>query len=428
MVKKYFLLLFALLFSAGLYADEPASHKEQEKQPDTDILLEEAAYEPLLEFMTAMSVVKSHYVDGSKVTYEHLFEAALRGMLRELDPYSTFETEEMFRETQIETSGETAGIGITIVMQKNGLEVIDVHTDGPAARGGLKAGDIITEIDDKPLANKKMRDCTNLIRGDENTSVKIKFYRGSTDAVQTLQLIRKKIVLPTIRTAKMIDPDNAIAYIQLNQFSAKTSSELDAALKTLTVDGMKYLILDLRNNPGGVVRGAAETASRFLPPGKLVVSLEGRKKEHTQVYKTVKSFSLPDMPLVILINGSSASASEILAACLQDYQRAVLVGERSFGKGVVQTIIPFGKKEALRITTAKYFTPSHRQIHGNGIEPDIVVPLTNSQRYTINAQMNAFPGVIKPDDPHAIRDIQLERAVESLRTVKRFQDMKAEKL
>lgn len=184
---------------------------------------------------------------------------------------------------------------------------------------------------------------------------------------------------------------------------------------------MTQLVIDLRNNPGGLVTSSVSVCSRFLQAGQLIVSLEGRLDEKIVKHLSEKCTSYPKLPLALLVNGDSASAAEIMTGCLQDTKRAIIIGERTFGKGVVQSLIPFGKDEALRITTAQYFTPKHRLIQGNGVEPDIKVPLTIARSHAISAQMNSHPGIVQPMIPNSVRDVQLERALEVLKAVQRFQ-------
>ncbi len=396
--------------------------KKAPTDPTKDLLLDEKAYASLRDFLMALYMVKESYGDKEKATYDYLLRAALRGMLHELDPYSNYESAEMFRETQEDNQGEKAGVGVVLTLRNRALEVVELYPGGPAEKAGIKPGDLIMEINGQGLNGKKMQDCIKMLRGRQGEQVKLKVYRGFDDTTRTFLLTRKLLVLQTVVGAKIIDKDNGIAYLRLTQFGGKSTEELDAVLKRLESENMKALIIDLRNNPGGLVVAAAKIASRFLTPGKSIVTLEDRERKVKQAYKSEACKNFPELPIALLVNGNSASASELLSACLQDYKRAVVIGEQSFGKGVVQTVVPFGKKEALRITTAKYYTPSHRAIHGVGIKPDIHVPLTIAKRHMISAQMNQFPGVIKPNAPNTIEDVQLARAQEILKAVNRFRE------
>lgn len=447
MLKKFFCILASAVLTASLLiAAEPPKKPEVKKEqqppvqkpekkneqkpavkkpptdPSKDLLLDEKSYASLRDFLMALYMVKESYGDKEKASYDYLLRAALRGMLHELDPYSNYESREVFRETQEETQGEKAGIGVVVSLRNRMLEVVELYPGGPAEKGGVRPGDLIMEIDGESLSGKKMADCIKLLRGKVGEQVKIKLYRGSDDSTRTFMLTRKLLVIQSVMGAKIIDRKNGIAYLRLTQFGGKTTEELDAVLKRLNNEKMKALIIDLRNNPGGLVVAAAKIASRFLTPGKSIVTLEDRNGKVKQAYKSGPCVNFPDLPIALLVNGNSASASELLSACLQDYKRAVIIGERTFGKGVVQTVVPFGKKEALRITTAKYYTPSHKAIHGVGIHPDIHVPLTIARRHMISAQMNQFPGVVKPNAPNTIEDVQLARALEVLKAVNRFRE------
>ncbi len=432
MFWKIFCGASLLLFTGFLCADEKAESagaKPVEKSaaavsPSSarDILKNDVhGFQALREFLVVLSIVRQTYIDEEKTGWEYLLKAALRGMLKEMDPYSAYESEEIFRETQVETNGEMAGIGVVVVLKNRILEIMEIYPGGPSDKAGLKPGDLIMEIDGEPLDGKSMKECVKMLRGKPGEKVKVKVYRGSDDSTRDVELTRAILTIHSVTGAKIIDKDSGLAYMRITQFSANTCKEMDSALAQLKKDGMKMLIVDLRNNPGGLVASSAQICSRFLAPGKKIVSIEGRNKKDNKVFVSEKCTNFPDMPVVLLVNGNSASASEIMTACLQDHKRAVVIGEHTFGKGVVQVIIPFGSKEALRITNARYFTPSRRIIHENGIEPDIVVPITNAARFRIAAQMNQYPGIVKPLAPNTIEDIQLKRACDVLKAVSVFQ-------
>ena len=242
----------------------------------SDFLKDENAYRGLLEFLTALSIVKDTYVDADKATYERLFKAALSGMLHELDPYSNYETEEQYRETRQETRGETAGIAVVVTMRNQVLEIVEVQAGGPAFKAGLKPGDLILEIDGESLNGKTLRDCTRMLRGKAGESVRLTVYRSRTDAKQEFTLVREQIVLPSIMGARLLDRKSGTGYVRILHFGGKTAGELNAAVKKLKEQGMTHLILDLRNNPGGLVLAAVQSCSVFLPADTPIVTLEGR--------------------------------------------------------------------------------------------------------------------------------------------------------
>lgn len=392
----------------------------QEKKPAQSPFQSGPAYKSMMEFLNALALIRTTYVDADKVTDEKLFKAALRGLLHELDAYSDYESSETFKATREETTGEIAGIGVVVTCRNRTLEIMEVRKDSPAAKAGLKAGDLILEIDGKTFDN--MSGGVRLLRGEVGDPVRLKVYRSANDTTSEITVERAVIRLSSVTGAKIIAP--GVGYLRIMQFGTRTASELDQALAQLDQQGMKQLVIDLRNNPGGLVIAAGDACSRFLTPGKRIVSLEGRNAKEKQVIVAKPCKSYPDLPVAVLINENTASAAEIMTACLQDHKRAVAIGERTFGKGVVQTLIPFGEKEALRITTAKYYTPARRVIQDNGIEPDVAVPLSTARNFALAAQLNFHPGEIRPKIPNAVRDIQLERAMEILKAVRLFKDGK----
>lgn len=428
-MRFVFLLLFAgtLFLSAGspLVAEAPACRAAEPDKgftvPD-DLAVDENAYRSLMQFLSALAVVKTHYVDPEKTTYQALFKTALRGMMHELDPFSNYESADALREIREGSPGRKAGVGLAISLKNRILEVVDVFPEGPAAKAGLRPGDVITAIDGEDLHGKGMKECLDSLRGPPDSIVALTVYRPSDDSTREFTVRREILTRKTVTGARIIDPAGGVAYLRIVQFGSRTAAEVDSALERLKNQSMRLLVIDLRNNPGGLLNSAVAICSRFLKPGITVVSVEGRRKRNNTVLKSIPCKSFPELPVAILVNGNSASAAEILAACLQDHKRAVLIGEKTFGKGSVQTLIPFGENEVLRITTAKYYTPGRRIIHGNGIQPDISVPLTNAQRFALTSQLNLHPGEINPESVGRIRDIQLERAVEVMKTVEIFRD------
>ena len=374
-------------------------------------------------FFHALQLIRQHYVDQEKVTYKSLFELALRGLLKELDPYSVYESEEVFNKTKEETRGEKVGIGVFVILRLGSLEVLATDPESPAEKAGLKPGDMIRIIDGEPVNGKKLEEAARLLQGNVGESVTIQLYRPSTDKHMDLTIERQKLRIRSVTGAKILDRASGTGYLRITQFSQHTAEDLDKALADLTKQDLQLLIIDLRGNPGGLVSTAVQACSRFLPPEKTVVSLIGRKEKILKCFVSEKcKINLQDLPLVLLVNGSTASAAEIMTACLRDYKRAVIIGEQTFGKGVVQNLIPFGKKEAIRLTTAHYYSPSRQIIQGKGITPDIVITLTPARRFALAGQLNHHPGEIQPQLRNAVRDIQLERAIEVLKAVKLFRD------
>ena len=442
--------LFTVALAANLvcgvsaYSEEAAARKEAEEA-------EPSPYEMYMLFSTVVEQVRSHYVDEDKCSYKDLVYDALRGMLGSLDPHSQFMDEDDFKELKEDTSGKFGGLGITIGMKDSVLTVIAPMEDTPAFRAGILSGDKILEIDGDSTADFLLDEAVKRLRGTPGTQVAVKIFRPKTQLVKTFTLTRAVINVPSVKNTRLFD--GGIGYVRMLQFGENTAADLQTELDSLKEQGAKALVLDLRSNPGGLLSAAVEVAQKFLKRGDLVVftRVRGGRIEHSYHAKPRPDASFPYCPMAILINGYSASASEIVAGALQDHHRAILVGEKSFGKGSVQTIVPLDDgKVALRLTTAKYYTPSERIIHENGIEPDIVVPMSAADwRRVIIAQNRAdessgdeelasadegwtdangepIPDAASAEDSADAAadatDFQLERACDMLRGILAFQE------
>jgi len=359
---------FAVNLAVGgrLYAEERAA---AETAAETDSPAEMYSL-----FATVVEQVRAHYVDAESSTYKHLVEESLRGMLQSLDPYSQFMDKEEFTAMKEDTAGKFGGLGITIGIRDNLLSVISPMEDTPAFRAGILSGDKILEIDGESTEGMSLEAAVKKLRGDPGTTVDVKVFRPRTQLSKVFTLERAVINVASVKDARLLDGN--IGYVRLLQFGEDTVEELEDALRSLKDQGAEALALDLRGNPGGLLSAAVGVSQFFLKRGDLVVFTRGRDGKITQSFRARPAWKFPDVPMAVLINGSSASASEIVAGALQDNRRAVLVGEKSFGKGSVQTILPQEGDTAIRLTTAKYYTPSERVIHDNGIEPDVVVPVS----------------------------------------------------
>ena len=383
---------------------------------------------PSLELFTyVMEKVRKDYVDGGKLTYKELVYAAMKGMLNTLDPHSEFMEPEKYKELQNDTQGAFGGLGIVISMKDNFITVVAPMEDSPGFKAGIMSGDRIIKIDGKSTERMSLQDAVKTLRGDPDTDVKITLLRPSSSQVKDYKLTRAIIKIDMVKdiNSKKEFPlgDNKIGYIRLVQFGEKTSADLETALKKLK--GMQGLVLDLRWNPGGLLDQAVDVCEKFLPRGDLVVTTEGPNASQNSVRKASgRGDELHNLPIVVLVNLGSASASEIVAGCLQDTKRAIILGEKTFGKGSVQSILPLSDGSALRLTTAKYYTPSHKVIHEEGITPDIVVPLTEEQERDI--QLKHTPGGVQSlDDKERervlnARDPQLDRAMDLLKGITLF--------
>jgi len=328
-------------------------------------------------------------VDGKDLTYQDLVYASLKGMIDKLDPHSEFMDPDKYHELQSDTEGHFGGLGIVIALKDNYVTVVSPMEDTPGFRAGILSGDRIVKIEGKSTENMGLQDAVKTLRGDPGTDVTITILRPSTGEVKDYKLTRAIINVDSVKDIHgkrefPLGPDK-IGYVRLTQFGEKTSDDLEAALRKLKSQGMEALILDLRWNPGGLLDQAVDVCEKFLPRNQLVVTTEGRNASQNSARRAeghgdeLVNHDGSPMPLVVLVNPWSASASEIVAGCLQDLHRAIIVGEKTFGKGSVQSIIPLDDGSALRLTTAKYYTPSHKVIHEVGITPNVVVPITDDQ-------------------------------------------------
>lgn len=328
-------------------------------------------YEELKTFSEVLNQVQKHYVEETKP--KDLIQGAIRGMLATLDPHSAYMTPEMYKEMQVETRGEFGGVGIQIGVKDNRLSVIAPIEGTPAHRAGIKAGDFITKVNDDPTKDLSLMDAVTKMRGPKGSKVNLTIQRDGAPDPLVFTLVRDTIKIESVKS-KVIDN---VGYVRLTQFQEATGRDLSKAIKQFRDQKVQGTILDLRNNPGGLLTAAVDVSEQFLPSGKLVVYTKSREGKKDEWFAKSKD-QLEDLPVIVLVNEGSASASEIVAGALQDWGRAVVVGTTSFGKGSVQTILALGDGSGLRLTTAKYYTPKGRSIQSTGITPDIVVKLANA--------------------------------------------------
>lgn len=373
-------------------------------------------YDSLRMMIDIMEIIDVNYVDETKP--KDLVVGAINGVVRTLDPYSQFMDEKSYKEMKTETQGSYGGIGLRITMQDNVLTVLTPMADTPAYFAGILPDDKIVKIDSTATEGMSSDEAVKLMRGNPGTKVVLTIFRPATKQELVFELKRKDIKIETVKK-QMIE--NNIGYIRLSEFNAQSAGDITKMLKDLSKDGMTSLILDLRNNPGGLLDSAIEICSLFIPEESLVVSTKGRDKIQEQHYITKKKPLYPNMPVIILINRGSASASEIVAGTLQDYKRALVIGGNSFGKGSVQTIIPLSDGNALRLTIAKYYLPSGRTIAQRtekkdikrGLDPDIkieVSPETEGKLY-IQSEKIKLKDSDKKEEETKITDEALETAV-----------------
>src|SRR5438128_2178808 len=364
-------------------------------------------YEQLRLFTEVLSIVQNQYVD--EIPHKDLMDNSIKVTLRGIDPHSSFLDPESYREMQVETSGSFGGLGIEITLRDDVLTVVAPIEGTPAHRAGLHPADRIVKIDGLVTKDMQLADAVKRMRGRPGSKVIISVVREGWTESKDFEITREQIRVQSVRTH---DLGNGIEYIRLRQFQEQTAHDIDAALDKFSKNGMKALVLDLRNNPGGLLTSAVEVTEKFVEDGKLVVYTEGRVRNQNMRFSAHAKKTYPNLPMVVLVNQGSASASEIVAGALQDYGRAVVVGTQSFGKGSVQTIIPLSDGSGLRLTTAKYFTPKGRSIHGKGITPDIVVEVPKDP----NGKERPLPS---PDPMEDLKkDVQLQRALDVIKTMR----------
>lgn len=369
-----------------------------------------ATYEQLKLFTEVLSIVQTQYVD--EVPAKDMIYSAIKGTLRGLDAHSSFLDPESYREMHVETSGSFGGLGIEITLRDDVLTVVAPIDGTPAYRAGLQPGDRIIKIDGLVTKDMQLSDAVKRMRGKPGTKVTITVVREGWTEPRDFDITREQIRVHSVRVHDLGD---GIGYVRLRQFQEQSGHDLEVALDKLSKDGMKALILDLRNNPGGLLTAAVEVTEKFVEDGKLVVYTEGRVRNQNMRFAAHAKKPHATLPMVVLVNHGSASASEIVAGALQDYGRAVLVGTQTFGKGSVQTIIPLSDGSGLRLTTAKYYTPKGRSIHGKGIAPDIVVEIPK-EKDRDRAEKPPTPSLDPMEDLK--KDVQFQRAVDVIKTMR----------
>ncbi|MDF1761902.1 MAG: S41 family peptidase, partial [Oleibacter sp.] len=351
-------LLCLLLIGSSSFASDPAtSNLDTELDSQTQSNLDPLPLEDLRRFAEVFERIRSSYVE--EVDDQTLFNNAIKGMLSSLDPHSAYLQEDDFSELRETTAGKFGGLGIEVGMENGMIRVITPIDDTPAQRAGINAGDLIVTLDGESVMGLTLNEAIERMRGEPGSDIQLEVQRGSEKKLLSFTITRAEIKVASVRSEML---GNGIGYLRITQFQDKTGSETrDAVTEMKEQQSLQGIILDLRNNPGGVLNAAVEVVDSFISEG-LIVYTEGRSKDSDIRYLASTNTIAPNIPMVILINGGSASASEIVAGALQDHKRAVIVGTRSFGKGSVQTILPITETSAVKMTTARYFTPNGRSI------------------------------------------------------------------
>jgi carboxyl-terminal processing protease len=392
-------------------------------EPVTTEATEDTGYAEIATFAKAVELIRQDYVDGSKVSYHDLIYAAMKGMLSSLDPHSQFMDPDDFKDMQEDTRSRFNGLGVEVAVKDGLLTVVTPMEDTPAAKAGILAGDQILKINGASTDKLGLQDALNVLRGAPGQKITLTILRPSTKEIKDYPLERKEITVQSVKGARLLEPELTgpfkVGYVRIVQFNEPTAEEFGKALDDLQNQGMQALVLDLRNNPGGLLNSAVDVLGQFLPPNTKVVSTQGRASSQQHDYSTpVGMKERPRFPLVILVNEGSASGSEIVAGALKDLHRGIVVGETTFGKGSVQNVMQMPDGSALRFTTAKYYTPSKTVIQGNGVVPNILVPLTSEQDRAVAAlhssdkmQSAEAIGIIKE------KDLQMMRGIDALKGV-----------
>ncbi|MFQ5916625.1 MAG: S41 family peptidase [Candidatus Binatia bacterium] len=426
LLKKHgFLVTFLLIcLVGGLFLSGRAVTKV--------LAIARSEYESLETFTNILAIVKKNYVDD--VDGKDLIKGAIRGMLTSLDPHSAYLTPDLYKELQTETQGKFGGLGIEITVREGILTVVSPIEDTPAYRAGIKAGDQIIKIEDEFTKDMTLVKAVRKMRGLKGSKINISIRREGVPRLLDFTIVRDIIRIRSVRNRWL---EEGFGYIRIAQFQERSKRDLQKALEKLSSKngGIKGLVLDLRNNPGGLLTQAVRTSDLFLDSG-LIVYTEGRLDHQKQKYYAHKEGSWTEFPMVILVNGGSASASEIVAGAVQDHKRAIVLGTKTFGKGSVQTILPLNDSSAIRLTTARYFTPKGRSIQATGIVPDIVMENIPRQQQEEKAEERRptlreenLPGHLKnqPDEEEKEEpverkkegdienDAQLKRALELLK-------------
>ena len=343
-------------------------------------------------FTEIFSKIKSDYVEN--IEDSTLLKNAIRGMLQGLDPHSAYLDKDAYKELQEGTSGEFGGLGIEVGYEDGFVKVISPIDDTPAKRAGIKAGDLIIRLDGKSVKGISLMEAVKMMRGKPGSEIELTILRGGEEKPFNVTIVRDII---TVKNIKAETIESAFGYIRISNFQIHTVDDLSKALTKLESENnnmLKGLVLDLRNNPGGLLNAAVGVSDLFLDEG-LIVYTEGRVKGSKLKFNAKPSEMFKDIPIIVLVNGGSASASEIVAGALQDHRRAIIMGERTFGKGSVQTILPMNDETALKLTTARYYTPSGRSIQASGIEPDMIV---KNIKFDVKQNNNMGNGLIKESD------------------------------
>ena len=386
------------------------------KASSEDVVADTSLYRKLKLFSDVVTVIQSSYV--REATPQELIYGAINGMLVGLDSYSQFMPPDIYKEMKVETKGEFGGIGIVIGIRNGLLIIISPIEDTPGDRAGIEAGDIITEINGKSAKKLTLMEAVKKLRGLKGTKVSIGIAREGEKKLLYFDIVREVIKIKNIKNARALD-DN-IGYLRIVHFNQNVFSEVKKEISSLLEKKIDGLIVDVRNNPGGLLGACVKVTDLFLPKGKLIVSTKGRRERQNITFVSQTGSLYPiDMPLVVLINGGSASASEIFAGAIQDWHRGIILGTKSFGKGSVQTVLPLSDGSGIRLTTAKYYTPKGRCIDKSGLIPDVILEMSKEEKVELfKARIKAIENKDKAKYSILTGDKQLQSAVRIIKAAR----------
>ncbi len=408
----------------SVHAQDPGPSAEMPPPGAGEVAAKDnSVYSCLTIFTRVLQLVRQDYVDEQKIDYRALTYNALRGMLSGLDPHSQFMEPDSFKDMQDDTRSRYDGLGLVVSAKDGVLIIVSALEDSPASKAGLSSGDQILKINGATTEKMQLTDAITALKGKPGDSITMQILRPTSKEVRDFTMVRAEIKVESVKDAHLVDPsmtsDYKVGYVRIIQFNEPTAEELSHKLDDLQKAGMQSLVLDLRNNPGGLLNSAVDVCGQFLPPKTMVVYTEGRTPSSRKEYTTSSvARSRGDFPVAVLINGGSASGAEIVAGALKDLNRAILVGETTFGKGSVQSVIGLPDGSAVRLTTAKYYTPSKQVIHQHGVAPTIRATITVEQERALTAKRNNGDA---PAADEAKRDYgdsgdpQLERALDALK-------------
>jgi carboxyl-terminal processing protease len=363
-------------------------------------------------FKQVLQLVKENYVGDAPADYRSLTRAALDGMVGGLDPHSQFLLADEYRRTEEELTNAFTGVGIQVEQRDGRIVIVAVIPGTPAARAGLRRGDQLLKIDGEPLVNPSLDSTIKLVRGEPGSRVTLTVFRPAQNRQIDYPVHRERIQLESVRLASL--QPGGLGYVQITQFSERTGDEFRAALEVLEQRGLRALVIDLRNNPGGLLDAAIAVCDQFFNKGELIVYTQGRTPDSREDYRAGGAHRRRSYPVALLVNGGTASAAEIVAGAMRDTNRAVIVGEKTFGKGSVQSVIELQDGEGIRLTTARYYTPSGITIHQKGIQPQVEIEVSPEEEDAIRAQLARAGEEPLDDDPKPILDLQLAAATEVL--------------